>query len=197
MSPEARDHSFDELTRGLASGNLSRGKALKLMGAALLGGTLASIPGLAWAKPRPDGAKCKRNKHCASGQCVNGVCGGGACAGCTEPCECATDARTGEQVCVQQPFTAETDCNACLRGEVCVASSNPGEVGCVAPCPITACAGCPEPCVCVEDLENPGVQACVQPIARIEANCDACPSELPVCHGDPTVGEVGCSAPCP
>ena len=32
MSPEARDHSFDDLARGLASGTLSRGKALRLMG---------------------------------------------------------------------------------------------------------------------------------------------------------------------
>jgi hypothetical protein len=47
MSPEARDHSFDELTRGLASGSLSRRKVLRLMGAALVGGALASIPGIA------------------------------------------------------------------------------------------------------------------------------------------------------
>src|SRR5919107_1109369 len=44
----------DELTRGLASGTLSRGKALRLMGAALVGGTLASLPGVAWAR-RPAG----------------------------------------------------------------------------------------------------------------------------------------------
>jgi hypothetical protein len=33
MSPVAREHSFDELTRGLASGSISRGRALRLMGA--------------------------------------------------------------------------------------------------------------------------------------------------------------------
>jgi hypothetical protein len=59
MSPEARDHSFDELTRGLASGTLSRGKALRLMGAALVGGALASIPGTAWGvKPTCHPKKC-------------------------------------------------------------------------------------------------------------------------------------------
>jgi hypothetical protein len=42
MATETTESSFDELTRGLASGTLSRGRALKLMGAALLGGTLAS-----------------------------------------------------------------------------------------------------------------------------------------------------------
>jgi hypothetical protein len=69
VGQETTNRYFDELASGLASGSISRGKALKLMGAALLGGTLASIPGLACAKPhKPDGAKCKRNKQCASGQ---------------------------------------------------------------------------------------------------------------------------------
>jgi hypothetical protein len=51
MSPEARESSFDELARGLASGRLSRRKALRLMGVALLGGVMASIPGAALAAP--------------------------------------------------------------------------------------------------------------------------------------------------
>jgi hypothetical protein len=38
MSPEARERSFDELARGLASGSVTRGKALRLLGAALVGG---------------------------------------------------------------------------------------------------------------------------------------------------------------
>jgi hypothetical protein len=37
MSPEARESSFDELARGLASGSVTRGRALRLMGAASLG----------------------------------------------------------------------------------------------------------------------------------------------------------------
>src|SRR5919199_924837 len=49
MSPEARERSFDELACGLASGTLSRAKALRLMGAALVGGVLASIPRVAVA----------------------------------------------------------------------------------------------------------------------------------------------------
>ena len=55
---EARDHSFDELARGLASGSISRGKALRLMGAALVGGALASV-GIGEASAAPGG--CKRN----------------------------------------------------------------------------------------------------------------------------------------
>jgi hypothetical protein len=49
MPPEARERSFDELARGLASGTLSRGKAIRWMGGALLGAALASFPRVAWA----------------------------------------------------------------------------------------------------------------------------------------------------
>src|SRR5918995_6900265 len=94
MSPEARDHSFDELTRRLASGTLSRGKALRLMGAALVGGALASIPGIAWAKPKPAGAKCNHNHQCASELCVDGVCGP-ACTPNTEACTSGTQCCSG------------------------------------------------------------------------------------------------------
>ena len=52
--------SFDELAIGLSSGSVSRRKALKLMGAALLGGTLGSLGGVAAADElcKPDGKKC-------------------------------------------------------------------------------------------------------------------------------------------
>jgi hypothetical protein len=50
------EYSFDELAKGLASGTVSRGRALKLMGGALLGGVLAAIPGVALAQEgRPPG----------------------------------------------------------------------------------------------------------------------------------------------
>ena len=45
----AEEHSFDHLARGLASGSVSRKQALKLVGGALLGGVLTSLPGVAWA----------------------------------------------------------------------------------------------------------------------------------------------------
>jgi hypothetical protein len=64
--------SFDELAVGLSNGSLSRGKALKLMGAALLGGTLASLGiGEAGAANlcRRNGKACKSNSQCCSGNC--------------------------------------------------------------------------------------------------------------------------------
>jgi len=50
----AEEHSFDHLARGLASGSVSRKQALKLVGGALLGGVLTSLPGVAWAVPKSD-----------------------------------------------------------------------------------------------------------------------------------------------
>src|SRR3712207_1592033 len=91
MARETRESSFDELSRGLASGNLSRGKALRLMGAALLGGTLGSVVGIGEAAADPpgcrrNGERCRRNRQCCSGNCFShgrciGAPGGGL--GCT------------------------------------------------------------------------------------------------------------------
>ena len=52
-----REGSFDELAKGLASGAVSRRRALRLMGAALVGGALASFPGAAWSKQQLDKEK--------------------------------------------------------------------------------------------------------------------------------------------
>jgi hypothetical protein len=81
MSPEARERSFDELARGLASGDISRRRVLRLMGAALVGGTLASLGiGEAAADPpgcKRNGKKCKRDTQCCSGNCEGGTCAAG------------------------------------------------------------------------------------------------------------------------
>ena len=76
MSPRSKRGSFDELTRGLASGTLSRGRALRLMGAAVVGGALASL-GIGEAAGDPpgckrNGKKCKKDEQCCSRRCVNG-----------------------------------------------------------------------------------------------------------------------------
>jgi hypothetical protein len=59
VSEESTNRSFDELARGLASGSISRRKALRLMGAALVGGVLASVPRVAAAQEVcPDASAC-------------------------------------------------------------------------------------------------------------------------------------------
>jgi hypothetical protein len=51
MARQTTESSFDELTRGLASGGVSRREALKWLGATLLGGALAFTPKVAEAAP--------------------------------------------------------------------------------------------------------------------------------------------------
>jgi hypothetical protein len=144
---EGVELSLDELAKGLATGTLSRGKALRLMGAALVGGALASIPGIALAKPKPEGAKCNHNHQCASGQCVElpergvRVCAAAGpicppgCPGLPQ-CACDTDLITGDPVCISPVVALRPgDCTACLEGEVCVEGGLPGFVGCSPPCP--------------------------------------------------------------
>ena len=66
----------------MATGTLSRGRALKLMGGALLGGVVASIPGLALAAPkkpgtgpcRPDQFQCGKKCCPSEASCVKGEC---------------------------------------------------------------------------------------------------------------------------
>jgi len=50
MAQQKMENTFDQLAKGLSSGEVSRGKALRLMGAALVGGVLASIPRVAAAQ---------------------------------------------------------------------------------------------------------------------------------------------------
>ena len=95
MSQQTTNRSFDELTRGLASGSISRSKAIRLMGAALVGGTLASFPGVAWA------AKGGRNSCAKFCQSLFG-------ANTPEEAECVSAARTGQGPCFT--CTTETGC---------------------------------------------------------------------------------------
>src|SRR5215212_731721 len=76
----AREESFfDALARGLADGSITRGKALRLMGAALAGGALGSL-GIREAAGDPPGCKragkhCTRNDQCCGSLvCVSGTC---------------------------------------------------------------------------------------------------------------------------
>jgi hypothetical protein len=69
---------LDEVAKGLAAGTISRRKALRLIGGTLVGGALASIPGVAWAQGRP----CPKGTHpCSDGSCVplGTLCGPAVC----------------------------------------------------------------------------------------------------------------------
>jgi hypothetical protein len=80
MSLQPTNQSLDELAKGLATGTVSRGKAIRWMGGALLGAALASLPGVAWADGcRGLGRACRRDSQCCSSNCIgrgdDKVCG--------------------------------------------------------------------------------------------------------------------------
>lgn len=50
VDPTKVDQSLDDLAKGLAGGTISRREAVRLVGATLLGGALASVLGFAWAQ---------------------------------------------------------------------------------------------------------------------------------------------------
>jgi hypothetical protein len=89
--------SFDELAVGLSSGSISRGKALRLMGAALVGGTLGSLGGVAAADEecKPVNKKCRKDKQCCSGKCGEDHKCAAACGLGGAPCSSGTDCCTG------------------------------------------------------------------------------------------------------
>lgn len=156
--------SFDALAKGLANGTVSRGKALRLMGAALAGGALASIPGVAWAaKPScPSGVTCK-------GQCcpVGATCGKGKGGGCTCP--------TGQTACGGQCIALNTDQNCGTCGNACSGGKTCQGGVCACPTGQTECGG-----VCRDlatDVANCGVcgTACGTEQSCINGRCQCLP----------------------
>ena len=134
MSQQTTNRYFDELTSGLASGSISRGKALRLMDAALVGGTLASLGiGEAGADNlcKPDGKKCRKNAQCCSGKCEGGTCAaactsdGGTCSTSSDCCSgncsngfrCASG-RVGlsNGTCAKPCINGLVDCASCSGG---------------------------------------------------------------------------------
>jgi hypothetical protein len=106
MSPEARERSFDELARRLASGSLSRRKALRLMGGLLVGGTLGSLPGVAWA----DDDRCPQGRTRCRERCVDLKTNERHCGSCRN--RCASNQRCCNGHCIN-PQKNENHCGSC------------------------------------------------------------------------------------
>jgi Dictyostelium (slime mold) repeat len=127
VSLQTTNHSFDELARGLASGSISRGRALRLMGAALVGGVLGSLGGVAAADEecKPLDKKCRKDAQCCSGKCESRIC----VPACQVDIECDDgDACTVDScvdgMCVHTLIECD-DGNACTE-DFCIP-----EIGCV------------------------------------------------------------------
>ena len=169
MTGEAREHSFDELARGLANGSISRRKAIRLMGAALVGGTLASFPGGAWAAK---GGRSSCAKFCQSLFGAN----------TPEEAECVSAARTGQGPCFT--CTTETGCGpnftkppcsegpySCDRCSCC--TSIAGSCGSNGECCSGRCVSgtCAAPCTAGRVLLSNGT--CAKPCA-VHEDCPGC-----------------------
>jgi hypothetical protein len=137
------EHSFDELARGLASGTLSRRKALRLMGAALVGSALASIPGVALAADEGGNRECvrfckenfplgpERSECISAGARGEGPCfdNGGGGGGCTTELASCLDESGGPGYCCCGDFNNCICCPA-AGNRVCGIAFPSGEPVC-------------------------------------------------------------------
>jgi hypothetical protein len=137
---------FDEVAKGLAAGTISRHRALKLTGMALLGGgLLAMFPGVAGAQSiEPDEVSvaghrnpgCKGERAINNRRCPFNICGR------EHYCQCATTAG-GNKVCVDVRRERCPRRNQCNSSRQC-----PGNQHCIQ---TGGCCGenfnaCVEPC---------------------------------------------------
>ena len=111
------EHSFDTLARSLADETLSRRKALKLVGAAILGfGSFGLLGGVAGAAPPLGKGKCKTppfTTKCSKGKCVDTSTDPSNCGSCGNQCPPEASGCSGG--------------NCCTPAGVCVGHSVPAD----------------------------------------------------------------------
>jgi hypothetical protein len=131
-NPTRVEHSLDELAIGLANGTISRGKAIRWMGSALVGAALASVPGVAWANDR-----CSEGQSRCNDRCVNLKTNERHCGSCRNRCGSKQTCCNGRCVNLQQNEHHCGSCsNRCAEGEECVDGvCGGGEPICNPPCP--------------------------------------------------------------
>jgi hypothetical protein len=184
VSQDTSNHSFDELARGLANGSITRGKAIRLMGAALVGSALASLPGVALADDddcRGFGRRCRRDRQCCSKNCVRrgeekvcvcpegkSRCGGRCVTNCTggatlnpQTCQCVCPTVACEGGIVNST-TCECECappKTLVNGQCVCPTINCGAVGTLNPntCACECDLAFPDLC---ENNTDPNLQGC-------------------------------------
>jgi hypothetical protein len=153
----SQEHPLDALTRGMASRTLSRGRALQLVSAAILGGSglpalFSRLAGAQSTASEPtvasgfEGSPIQASDAgCRAGPAIdNHRCPENQCRGRLD-CFCATTAG-GDKVCASIGFEKvcpnrdQCDGNRdCPRGELCIqiggCCGHPHRNLCVAPCP--------------------------------------------------------------
>jgi hypothetical protein len=169
MSQQTTNRYFDELARALASGSISRGKALRLMGAALVGGTLASLGiGKAGADNlcKPEGKKCRKDAQCCSRNCDDSS--RKCAAGCgVNGASCATSSGCCSGLVCKGPSGQGTCVESCIP---------PNAIPCDISNPTAACGpNVPGGCGCIQDISGGGFCANNANDIRCTTSCD-CPA---------------------
>src|SRR5215216_5363465 len=183
--------SLDELAKGLANGTLSRGKAIRWMGGALLGAALASVPGVAWANDcRRLGRECRRDSQCCSKNCIR--------QGDDKVCACPEGKTACNERCVNLDRN-ENHCgecfNRCAEETTCVnGACCPNAQVCGTGTSLTCCA---EGERCVDGVCGP---ACVSNGGDCTANSECCSGNCSnsICCASGRVGLSNgtCALPC-
>jgi Stigma-specific protein, Stig1 len=157
----AKEESFfDELARGLADGTLSRGKAIRWMGSALVGAALASVPGVAWANDR-----CSEGQTRCGERCVNLKTNERHCGSCRNRCGSEQTCCGGRCVNLKR---SERHCGRC--GKSCAEGEECDHGVCKGSCPQgdPVCTGC----ACETVACTPGTFGC-NPNATTDSFCFA------------------------
>jgi hypothetical protein len=166
------DGFFDDLARGLADGSITRGKALRLMGAALVGGALGSV-GIGEASADPPGCKrngknCTRDTQCCSGNCSSGSCQAKTTTTTTSTSTSTTSTTTSTTststtpMCQPNGGTCSPDGTPCCSGNCsngfCCASGHVGLSNgtCAKPCTsgFVDCPPCSQVCFPTSSLDS-------------------------------------------
>jgi hypothetical protein len=165
------DRSFDELAKGLASGNMSRRRALRLMGAAFVSTVMASIPAVVSAAPPAHSRACgaKKTRCPGSKKCVDLSSDRNSCGACGNVCESPEDLCC-DGVCTNVVFN-RNDCGAC--GNVCAEGEDCCGERCVPLNTRENCGCCGCGCLEVEICVNGSCQ-CPEPGQTVCANV-CCP----------------------
>jgi hypothetical protein len=188
VSQQSTNHSFDELARALASGSLSRGKALRLMGGLLVGSALASLPGVAWADDDDD-ERCRSTQTRCKDRCVNLRTNERHCGRCFNRCTSNQTCCGGRCVNLKRNERHCGRCGkSCEEGQECVDGVCQG-------------GGCPDSQICGDSCCTAG-ETCYGPFLT---NAEpVCCSNDPLCQGNPTAaGTIVCvnlqvvGGPCP
>jgi hypothetical protein len=176
--------SLDELSKELATGTLSRGKAIRWMGGALLGAALASFPGVAWANDcRRLGRECRRDSQCCSRNCIR--------RGDDKVCGCPEGKTRCNDRCVNLERN-ENHCgscfNRCEEGEECVDSActpTCAQNGSICSANDQCCSGRCAGGMCAEPCPSDRVLLCNGTCARrctssadCAAGCEGCGGEI-------------------